>query len=64
MHYLGPFVVFGALQIAEHNDMHVSADAYRSLIEALRDDRIDLERAIASEDLQEDLPQLLRKAVA
>jgi glutathione-regulated potassium-efflux system ancillary protein KefG len=64
MHYLGPFVVFGALQITEHNDMHVAATAYRSLIEALRDDRIDVERAIKSEDLQDELPQLLRREVA
>ncbi|MEO8842190.1 MAG: NAD(P)H-dependent oxidoreductase [Kofleriaceae bacterium] len=64
MHYLGPFVVFGALQIAEHNDMHVAADAYRSLIEALRDDRLDVDRAKLSEDLQAELPALLRRDVA
>ncbi len=59
MRFLAPFVTFGALQLASHADMHVAADAYRSLVEALRDDKIDLERAMASEELQAELPGLL-----
>jgi len=57
MRYLGPFVVHGTLRVATHADVHVATDAYRKLIEALRDDRLDLERAAASADLYADLDE-------
>jgi glutathione-regulated potassium-efflux system ancillary protein KefG len=59
MLFLGPFIVYGTLKVATHGDVHVAADTYRALIEALRDDRIDLDRAAQSEDLQAGLQGLL-----
>ena len=59
MRYLGPFVVHGTLRVATHADVHVATDAYRKLIEALRDDRLDLERAAASADLYADLDEVV-----
>lgn len=60
MKYLGPFVVHGTLKVATHADVHVASEAYRKLIEALRDDRIDLERAAASADLFTGLDEVVR----
>jgi glutathione-regulated potassium-efflux system ancillary protein KefG len=59
MQWLGPFVVYGALKLATHNDMHVAGDAYRQLIEALRDDTLDVGAAMSSGDLMADLPKLV-----
>ena len=64
MRYLGPFAVHGTLKVATHADVHVASDAYRALIEALRDDRIDLERAAKSDDIYHELEVLLRREVA
>ena len=60
MKYLGPFIVHGTLKVATHADVHVASEAYRKLIEALRDDRIDLERAAASADLYSELDEVVR----
>ncbi len=64
MKYLGPFVVYGTLKIENHADMHEASTAYRSLIEALRDERLDTDRAAHSDDLYADLPALLPREVA
>ena len=60
MRYLGPFVVHGTLRVATHADVHVASEAYRKLIEALRDDRIDVERAADSADLFTGLDEVVR----
>jgi hypothetical protein len=59
MRYLGPFVVHGTLRVAKHDDMHAASAAYRRLIEAVRDERIDLERAGESDDLHHDLAKVV-----
>jgi glutathione-regulated potassium-efflux system ancillary protein KefG len=59
MRYLGPFVVHGTLRVAKHDDMHAASAAYRRLIEAVRDERIDLERAGDSDDLHHDLAKVV-----
>jgi glutathione-regulated potassium-efflux system ancillary protein KefG len=59
MRYLGPFVVHGTLRVTKHDDMHVASAAYRKLIEALGDERLDLDRAAESEDLHHDLAKVV-----
>ncbi len=64
MHYLGPFVVYGTLKISNHADMHEASTAYRTLIEALRDERLDTARAAHADDLYAQLPSLIPREVA
>ena len=52
MTYLAPFVVHGALRLAGDATAPAVA-AYRKLLEAVRDDRIDLEKASAAAHLGE-----------
>jgi glutathione-regulated potassium-efflux system ancillary protein KefG len=52
MTYLAPFVVHGALRLAGDSTAPAVA-AYRRLIEAVRDERIDVERAAAAAHLGE-----------
>jgi glutathione-regulated potassium-efflux system ancillary protein KefG len=59
MRYLAPFVVHAALRVRAEDDLTPSLTGYRRLIEALRDDRLDLERAAAAEQL-DDLDALIR----
>ncbi len=53
MRFLAPFVVHAALRVRVDDDVAEARAAYRRLLEALRDDRIDLERAAAAATLNE-----------
>jgi glutathione-regulated potassium-efflux system ancillary protein KefG len=59
MRYLAPFVVHAALRITSDTELTPQKATYRALVEALRDDRIDLDRAAAAENLAVDLPTVL-----
>jgi glutathione-regulated potassium-efflux system ancillary protein KefG len=59
MRFLAPFVVHAALRITSDADLTPQKATYRALIEALRDDRIDLDRAAAADNLAVELPQVL-----
>jgi glutathione-regulated potassium-efflux system ancillary protein KefG len=64
MRYLSPFAVHAALRVTGDEDVAQARAAYRQLIEALRDERIDLERAASVENLAASLPSLLPREVA
>lgn len=55
MRYLAPFAVHAALKVAGDADVVESRARYRRLIEALRDDRLDLDRAARAENLADEL---------
>jgi glutathione-regulated potassium-efflux system ancillary protein KefG len=59
MRYLAPFAVHAALKIIRDEDLADCRASYRSLLQALRDDRLDLDRAAAGENLASELPSLL-----
>ena len=59
MEYLPPFVVYGTIRLGEA-EIEAAAGEYRRLIEALRDDRVDVERVQAAECLPADLSEVLR----
>ena len=59
MRYLAPFAVHAALRIASDEDVAQRREDYRRLIVALRDDRLDLERAARGENLADELDALL-----
>ncbi len=62
MRFLAPFVVHAALRVAGDADLDARRTAYRRLIEGLRDDRIDLERAQRAGNLADELDGLLAAA--
>jgi glutathione-regulated potassium-efflux system ancillary protein KefG len=62
MRFLAPFVVYAALRVASDADLDVRREAYRRLIEGLRDDRIDLERAQRAQHLADELDGLFAAA--
>jgi glutathione-regulated potassium-efflux system ancillary protein KefG len=64
MRFLAPFAVHAALRVVGDDDVAQARAAYRQLIEALRDERIDLERAASVENLAASLPSLLPREVA
>ena len=64
MRFLAPCVVHAALRVAGDADMTAPRAAYRVLLEALRDDRLDLDRAAAADNLASALPSLVRREVA
>jgi glutathione-regulated potassium-efflux system ancillary protein KefG len=64
MRFLAPFAVHAALRVVGDEDVAAARAAYRQLIEALRDERIDLERAASVENLAISLPSLLPREVA
>jgi glutathione-regulated potassium-efflux system ancillary protein KefG len=64
MRFLAPFAVHAALRVAGDDDVAQARAAYRQLIEALRDDRLDLDRAASVENLAVALPSLLPREVA
>jgi len=64
MRFLAPFTVHAALRVAGDDDVAQARATYRQLIEALRDDRLDLERAATVENLAASLPSLLPREVA
>lgn len=59
MRFLAPYVVHGALRIVGDDDLAPRRDGYRRLLEALRDDRIDLERAAGAQNLADELDRVL-----
>ncbi len=57
MRFLAPFVVHAALRVRADDDVAVARAVYRRLLQAVRDDRLDLERAAAAATLNElDVP--------
>jgi glutathione-regulated potassium-efflux system ancillary protein KefG len=64
MRFLAPFTVHAALQIVGDSDCDPARAGYRTLLEALRDDRIDLDRAAAVDNLHGALAQLIHREVA
>jgi len=63
MRFLAPFVVHAALRLGggAAEELVPHASAYRRLLEALRDDRIDLERASRAEKINDDLEGMMRE---
>jgi glutathione-regulated potassium-efflux system ancillary protein KefG len=59
MRFLAPYVVHGALRIVGDDDLAPRRDGYRRLLEGLRDDRIDLERAASAQNLADELDRVL-----
>jgi len=59
MRYLAPFAVHAALRIATDDDVAQRREDYRRLLVALRDDRLDLERAARAENLADELDALM-----
>jgi glutathione-regulated potassium-efflux system ancillary protein KefG len=64
MRFLAPFVVHAALRVIGDDDVAPHAAAYRRVIEALRDDRLDIDAACAVDVLNDDLDRLLAREVA
>lgn len=64
MRFLAPFAVHAALRISGDTDMAAARAAYRGLLEALRDDKLDLDKAAAADNLAAALPSLVRREVA
>ena len=62
MRYLAPYVVHAALRVVDDDDLGDRRDGYRRLIEALRDERLDLDRAQRAENLAEELEGLFAAA--
>lgn len=60
MTFLSPFVVHGAMRLETDADVRPHCERYRQLLEALRDDRLDLARAASCTDLRAELPELVR----
>lgn len=59
MRFLAPFAVHATLRIVGDDDVAESRAAYVRLIEALRDGRIDVERAAAADNLATSLDHVL-----
>ena len=59
MHYLPPFVLFGAGHAEEEGRLEPHARDFVRLLEALAADRLDLERAATAHTLSDDLEALL-----
>lgn len=55
MRYLAPFAIHASLRVVGEDDVAPKRLKYIALLEALRDDRIDLDRAAAAENLFNDL---------
>jgi glutathione-regulated potassium-efflux system ancillary protein KefG len=60
MRFLAPFAVHSALRVATDDDIAAARVSYRRLLEALRDDRIDLDRAAAAGNLAVELDGVLK----
>ncbi len=59
MRFIAPFAVHAALKVVRDEDLDDCRATYRKLIQALRDDRLDLDRAAAAENLAKELSTLL-----
>ena len=55
MRFLAPFVVHAALRVAQEEDVAVARERYRKVIELVRDETLDLDRAAAAANLAEEL---------
>lgn len=64
MRFLAPFVVHGALRLSDERELAPWAARYRTLLTALRDERLDLDAACAAVELGENLDALLRPVAA
>jgi hypothetical protein len=64
MRFLAPFAVHAALRITGDDDLSTSRKNYVRLLEALRDDRVDLDRASSAENLALTLDDVLPREVA
>ncbi len=64
MRFLAPFAVHAALRVTDDADLAASRADYVRLIEALRDDRLDLDRAAGIENLALSLADVLPREVA
>jgi len=64
MTFLAPFVVHAALRVTGDADVAGYRERYRTLIEALRDDRIDLARAARADNLADELDAVTTREVA
>jgi len=59
MRFLAPYAVHAALKVVRDEDVADARDGYRRLIEALRDDRVDLDAAARSHNLALELDLVL-----
>ncbi|HEX5061423.1 MAG TPA: NAD(P)H-dependent oxidoreductase [Kofleriaceae bacterium] len=59
MRFLAPFAVHAALKVVSDADVTGNLGGYRQLLEALRDDRIDLDAAAAAQNLALELDRVL-----
>jgi len=59
MKFLAPFAVHAALRVVGDADVAASRKAYVKLLEALREDRLDLDRATAAENLALELETVI-----
>jgi glutathione-regulated potassium-efflux system ancillary protein KefG len=64
MRFLAPFAVHSALRVRSDEDVASSVSAYRRLVEALRDDRVDLDAAANAQNLALELERVLPREVA
>ena len=59
MEFSAPYVLYGSLSAEERGELQQHVDGYRSLLEAIRDDRYDFEKAVHGEVIGcDDLPLL------
>jgi putative NADPH-quinone reductase len=56
--YVPPFVLFGAISANEDGRASHHLEAYRELLEALRDDDLDIDAALCRRILDDELPIL------
>jgi glutathione-regulated potassium-efflux system ancillary protein KefG len=59
MHFLAPFAVHAALRVASDDDVSANRSGYVRLIEALRDERIDLAAAARAQNLALELDDVI-----
>jgi glutathione-regulated potassium-efflux system ancillary protein KefG len=64
MRFLAPFAVHSALRVSGDEDVAAQRLAYRRLIEALRDERINIDAAAAAQNLALELDRVLLREVA
>jgi glutathione-regulated potassium-efflux system ancillary protein KefG len=59
MRFLAPFTVHAALRVVSDTDVATNRDRYIELLEALRDERVDLDAAAAAQNLAVELERVL-----
>ena len=59
MRFLAPFAVHSALRVVSDADVAANRDCYVRLLEALRDDRVDIDAAAAAQNLAVELDRVL-----